>query len=47
MREFADKIAVVTGGSSGLGECVVKKFLNEGAKVAILDVDIDGGNPNH
>lgn len=31
------KIAVVTGGQSGLGQAVVESFLNHGAQVAILD----------
>lgn len=44
MKEFDGKVAVVTGGSSGLGEAVVKRFLAEGSKVAILDIDIKGAN---
>ena len=30
------KIAVVTGGTRGIGYAVVKKFLENGAKVALL-----------
>jgi 3-oxoacyl-[acyl-carrier protein] reductase len=34
-----DKIAIVTGGGSGFGEGIVKKFVAEGAKVLIADRD--------
>ncbi|WP_026399553.1 SDR family oxidoreductase [Acholeplasma equifetale] len=35
---FKDKIAVVTGGASGIGKAIVEKFISLGAKVAIIDV---------
>jgi 3-oxoacyl-[acyl-carrier protein] reductase len=34
-----DKIAIVTGGGSGFGEGIVKKFVAEGAKVIVADRD--------
>ncbi|MGC6476624.1 MAG: SDR family NAD(P)-dependent oxidoreductase [Parvibaculales bacterium] len=37
--ELKDKIAVITGGASGLGEATVRRFVNNGAKVAIFDMN--------
>jgi len=36
-----NKIAIVTGGASGFGAGIVKKFIAEGAKVAIADINKD------
>jgi len=36
-----DKVALVTGGSKGMGEAAVRIFAEKGASVAILDVDIE------
>ena len=33
------KVAVVTGGCSGIGLATVKRFLEEGAKIVVGDVD--------
>jgi 3-oxoacyl-[acyl-carrier protein] reductase len=37
------KIAVVTGGGSGFGEDICKKFAEEGATVTVLDIDDANG----
>ncbi|MGV0794300.1 SDR family NAD(P)-dependent oxidoreductase [Mycolicibacterium sp. XJ1819] len=42
--ELVGKVAVVTGGASGLGEGLARRFAAEGAKVLIGDVDRDGGD---
>ena len=39
MESFKDKIAVVTGGASGIGKAIVKALLGEGATVVIADVE--------
>ena len=33
------KIALITGGASGIGECVVRKFTEAGAQALIVDLD--------
>ena len=39
-----DKIALVTGGASGLGEACVRMLVQKGASVAIIDMDENKGN---
>ncbi|MEP7350481.1 MAG: glucose 1-dehydrogenase [Sphingorhabdus sp.] len=41
---LADKITFITGGASGLGEAIVRRFAAEGAKVIIADIDEIAGN---
>lgn len=40
--ELAGKTVVVTGGASGFGAGIVQAFLGAGARVAVLDLDLDG-----
>jgi 3-oxoacyl-[acyl-carrier protein] reductase len=38
------KVAVVTGGGSGIGEAICLRLSDEGARVAVLDVDVEAAN---
>ncbi|KAF2395776.1 3-oxoacyl-reductase [Trichodelitschia bisporula] len=37
-QQLLNKVAIVTGGSSGIGASIVRLFLDHGAKVASLDI---------
>jgi NAD(P)-dependent dehydrogenase (short-subunit alcohol dehydrogenase family) len=43
VRDLEGKVAIVTGGASGLGRAMVERFVEEGAHVVIADVDAEGG----
>lgn len=43
MQRIKEKVAIVTGGASGLGEATVRLFYEEGARVVIADVAEDLG----
>ncbi|MEW6474613.1 MAG: SDR family oxidoreductase [Actinomycetota bacterium] len=40
--ELAGKVAVVTGGASGIGRAMCRRFAAEGASVVVADVDAPG-----
>src|SRR3954454_6003237 len=41
MKEFQDKVAVITGAASGIGRALAERCAHEGMKVVLADVDGD------
>ena len=42
MQRFDGRVAVVTGGASGLGAAMAGAFAAEGMRVLLADIDADG-----
>ncbi|MGJ8691838.1 MAG: SDR family NAD(P)-dependent oxidoreductase [Thalassotalea sp.] len=40
-KKFEDKVALITGGGSGIGQCTALLLANEGAHVLVVDLDIE------
>src|SRR5690606_11252239 len=40
--KLQDKVAVVTGGASGMGKAIVELYASEGAKVIVADLNLEG-----
>ncbi|CAO3564841.1 unnamed protein product [Mortierella alpina] len=38
-----DKVAIITGASSGFGKALAKRLVSKGAKVVLADIDVNGG----
>jgi NADP+-dependent farnesol dehydrogenase len=47
MEKWSGKIAVITGGSSGMGAAIAKKLLDHGVTVIVLDINPNNGEGFH
>ena len=43
MGRIQDRVAIVTGGASGIGKAVSKRLAEEGAKVVVTDIQEEMG----
>jgi|TARA_Y100001936_G_scaffold254054_1_gene324149 2-hydroxycyclohexanecarboxyl-CoA dehydrogenase len=44
LKGLSGKVAIVTGGGSGIGEAIVLRLAEEGCKVALFDINLDAAN---
>src|SRR5690606_22523683 len=44
MAQLKNKIAIVTGAASGFGACIARRYIEEGAKVVLADINYEAAN---
>jgi NAD(P)-dependent dehydrogenase (short-subunit alcohol dehydrogenase family) len=46
-HRLSDKVAIITGGASGIGRASVLRFIEQGARVVIADINEQGATETH
>ena len=46
MQRLTERVAIVTGGATGIGGASARRIAEEGARVLVVDIAADGGLPN-
>ena len=44
MNNFIDKVALITGGASGIGKAIAGRCLDEGMQVVLAGINLDNLN---
>jgi 3-oxoacyl-[acyl-carrier protein] reductase len=44
MAQLNNKIAIVTGAASGFGACIARRYVEEGARVVLAEINFDAAN---
>lgn len=44
MKRFENKVAIITGAASGIGEATTRRLVSEGGKVVIADHSIENAD---
>lgn len=44
MKQLENKVAIITGGASGIGKAIALLYAAQGAKIVVTDIDEKGGN---
>ncbi len=42
MKNLENKVAIITGGASGIGKAIALLYASEGAKIVVSDIDEKG-----
>src|SRR5262249_9510420 len=43
---LSERVAIVTGGAKGIGGAIARRFVAEGARVMIADIDVQAAQAN-
>ena len=44
MKNLENRVAIITGGASGIGKAIALLYASEGAKIVVSDIHEEGSN---